>query len=179
MRTQMAMEDNFVDLALNEELPSVVLCDRGLMDGQAYISEEIWQTVLEEMDVNHLQLRDKRYEAVLHMVTAADGAENFYNKGNEARYENIQQAIEVDRRLRNAYLGHHKFFIIDNKDTDFRGKIDKCVDIVAKIVGKPSPNSYNKKFLIHIANPEDHNSLNIPPEIKISSFDVIETLIRP
>lgn len=33
MRTQMALEDNFVSLAKNEELPAVVFMDRGLMDG--------------------------------------------------------------------------------------------------------------------------------------------------
>lgn len=78
-------------------------------------------------------------------MTSADGAEEFYNRGNEARYESIEQAREVDKKLRNAYLGHHKFFIIDNRPGDkgdgFAKKIDKCVDIVAKIVGKPSPNS--------------------------------------
>jgi hypothetical protein len=28
-----------------------------------------------------------RYDAVIHLVTAADGAEEYYNLGNRARYE--------------------------------------------------------------------------------------------
>ena len=90
MRTQMALEDQFSELARNEGLPSVILCDRGLMDGSAYVSEELWSAVLDEVGMSHMQLRDKRYDGVIHMVTAADGAAQFYNKGNEARYENLQ-----------------------------------------------------------------------------------------
>jgi hypothetical protein len=48
------------------------------------------------------------------MVTAADGASEFYNKGNAARYEDINNAIEVDHRLRHAYFGHARFYIVDN-----------------------------------------------------------------
>ena len=40
MKTQIALEDNFVELAKNEGKRAVVLCDRGLMDGSAYISQE-------------------------------------------------------------------------------------------------------------------------------------------
>jgi len=55
--------------------------------------------VLDEMGWNPINLRDKRYDAVLHMVTAADGAADFYNKSNEARYEDVNQAISIDRKL--------------------------------------------------------------------------------
>lgn len=47
LRTQISLEDIFTDIARNEskELgkPAVVFCDRGLMDGSAYVSEEVWQ----------------------------------------------------------------------------------------------------------------------------------------
>jgi Tfp pilus assembly protein PilE len=40
-----------------------------------------------------MQLRDRRYEAVIHLVTAAQGAEEFFtNQNNEARYESIEEA---------------------------------------------------------------------------------------
>jgi len=51
-------------------------------------------------------LRDVRYDIVIHMVTAADGAEKFYGMSNEARYESVQEAIEKDLKLREAYMGH-------------------------------------------------------------------------
>lgn len=96
------------------------------------------------------------------MITAADGATDFYNKSNEARYEGIEQAIEVDKKLRDAYLGHHKHYIIDNINTNFKVKVDKCVDVVTKLIGLPTPNSFFKKFLIDLPIPSDHSTIGIP-----------------
>ena len=64
------------------------------MDPCAYMTEDTWQYVLNENGWNTVNLRDKRYDAVIHMVTAADGAEEFYQSNvggsasnNNARYE--------------------------------------------------------------------------------------------
>ena len=59
------------------------------------------------------------------MVTAADGAENFYQtENNEARYEGIKEAVELDKKLINAWVGHPHFSIIQNSDNSFQEKID-------------------------------------------------------
>lgn len=100
------------------------------------------------------------------MVTAADGAPDFYSKNNEVRYENIMQAIEVDKRLRNAYLGHPKFFIVDNSGPDFKAKVNQCIGIAKKVIGLPTPNSFFKKYLVSLPNPKDHSSVGIPTDIK-------------
>lgn len=85
----------------------VVLIDRGLLDGSAYVDQDTWDSVLDEMNSNQVKLRDERYDGVLHMVTAADGAEEFYaSLSNEARYESKDEAIEKDMKLRKAYMGH-------------------------------------------------------------------------
>ena len=34
---------------------------------------------MDDLGVSTVQIRDNRYDAVIHMVTAADGAESFYN----------------------------------------------------------------------------------------------------
>jgi hypothetical protein len=45
---------------------------------------------MDDLGVSTVQLRDNRYDAVLHMVTAADGAEEFYaTVTGEARYESV------------------------------------------------------------------------------------------
>lgn len=88
MKTQMALEDIFVKIACNSHVKTVLICDRGVMDGMAYTDENVWQTLLDETGWSTIHLRDKRYEAVIHMVTSADGAEAFYtDANNEARYE--------------------------------------------------------------------------------------------
>ena len=48
-----------------------------------------------------------RYNAVFHMVTAADGASKFYTlENNQARTETPEQALDLDRRTQKCWLGH-------------------------------------------------------------------------
>lgn len=78
MKMQMALEDIFIEIALGNEFPTIVLLDRGVMHGSAHTTEKVWQAVLDETGWSTIQLRDRRYDAVIHMVTAADGANEFY-----------------------------------------------------------------------------------------------------
>lgn len=58
------------------------------------MSKEIWQVLCDDMGYNQVTLRDNRYDAVMHMVTAADGAAQFYDSlTNQARYETVEEAI--------------------------------------------------------------------------------------
>jgi hypothetical protein len=106
----MHLEDIFTEIAVNEFYeslkPSVVLCDRGLFDGSAYVNSEMWHQILDDQGWSGLNFIEKRYDAIIHMVTAAEGAEEFYNFSNEARYESAQEARVRDHSLRKAYLGH-------------------------------------------------------------------------
>ena len=101
MRLQIALENTYVEIGqLVKTEPVVVLIDRGLMDGSAYVSEENWQALMDDLGVNIVQLRDIRYDAVIHMVTAANGADEFYDSlTNNARYESKEEAIEKDNQL--------------------------------------------------------------------------------
>lgn len=96
----------------------VLIMDRGLMDGRAYLEQEQWQTMLDQYNMNEVYLRDRRYDLVLHMVTAADGAEKFYNLSNNlARYESdLQEAIQCDKNTQLAWIGHPQFKIIENRE---------------------------------------------------------------
>ncbi len=90
LKIQMALEDNFADIAEKCSLPegrhAVLLMDRGTMDVLAYVGKDQFDDVLEEFNWTVPQLRDQRYEAVVHLVTAAIGAERFYTlENNKAR----------------------------------------------------------------------------------------------
>lgn len=83
------------------------------------------------------------------MVTAADGAEQFYtSQNNEARYETVAMAKELDKKLINAWIGHPHFSIIPNKHESFQKKVDQAVETVCNYIGMPTPTSFYKKFLI-------------------------------
>ena len=42
MRTQMTLEDIFVKIAINCDQKTVIICDRGVMDGSAYTDDNVW-----------------------------------------------------------------------------------------------------------------------------------------
>ena len=48
MRMQMALEDFFLETAIEEGKKSVILCDRGVMDGRGFTTERVWQALLDE-----------------------------------------------------------------------------------------------------------------------------------
>lgn len=83
-----------------EDKDVVILIDRGLLDGCAYLSEKNWQAIIDDLGCNFLILRDSRYDGILHLCTAADGAEKFYaSLNNESRYESAEEAKFKDKKL--------------------------------------------------------------------------------
>ena len=44
------------------------------MDGSAYLEENLWETLLNDYELNESKLRDNRYDLVIHLSTSADGA---------------------------------------------------------------------------------------------------------
>ncbi len=154
MKLQIALEDTFIDIAqMVTGSPVVVLIDRGLLDGSAYVSKENWQALLDDMGCNIVMLRDNRYDGVMHMVTAADGAEKFYaSLNNEARYESVAEAVEKDKRLREAYMGHQKWVMIGNDLPDFNSKINNAKEKIHYMLGHKGGSSFYKKFLLKKAS---------------------------
>lgn len=151
MKLQMSLEDIFIEIAQTSEKHTIILFDRGVMDGAAYTDENVWQAILDETGWSTIQLRDRRYEAVIHMMTAAEGAEQFYQtENNSARYETLEEAREIDKRLINAWVGHPQFNIIKNKKKGFKTKIDYCMKKTLSLIGMPQPTSMTKKYLLVI-----------------------------
>lgn len=84
MMMQISLEDLFKGIATVEQPNKniVLICDRGTMDGSAYVSKGIWDRIIQDNDLSEHKLRDLRYDLVIHMSTAADGAEEFYTLDN-------------------------------------------------------------------------------------------------
>ena len=99
LQLQLAIEDIFAGVAKGLGRDCVLVCDRGTMDGKAYLTEAQWLQMLDELSLLPERLRDRRYEAVVHLVTAADGAEAFYTlANNKARSETAEEAKAMDLR---------------------------------------------------------------------------------
>lgn len=148
IKLQLALEDSFELAARMSDKPTLLICDRGTMDSSAFLAPHVWQAVLDENGWTTVSLRDKRYDAVIHLVTAAKGAESFYTLANNAaRTETPEQARQIDDRLIAAWTGHPHLRIIDNS-TDFEGKIHRVMEALARVVGIPEPVEIERKYLV-------------------------------
>lgn len=125
----------------------IIIYDRGLMDNSAYISDSQFNSLLESNHLTKLELMD-RYDMVLHLVTAADGAEAFYTlENNEARSEGIDEAIRLDRKTMTAWQGHQNLQIIDNS-VSFEEKMNSVIRNIANLLGINNCVKYQTKYLV-------------------------------
>jgi len=148
LRVMMAMEDVFYAIACSTSQPAIILCDRGTMDVSAYLPRDAWTALLDENNWTVVGLRDKRYEAVIQLVTAADGAESFYTTENNAvRTETLAEARVLDQRVRDAWVGHPHLRVIVNA-IDFAHKVQRVVAAVCQVAGVPEPREIERKFLL-------------------------------
>lgn len=128
VKFQLQTEETFRNLAKNSnhepQKPSVVICDRGVLDVGAYVPTELFQSVLEELKLDRRDLL-KRYDVICHLVTTAEGAEHYYTKStNAARRESPEEARELDYKTRACWAGHEKLCIIPNGEGGFQQKLE-------------------------------------------------------
>ena len=137
----------------------VILCDRGIVDGQAYTeSKEEFEGMVTELGLTLNSICNDRYHAVIHLRTAALGAEEFYTlDNNSARKETPEQARAFDQKILEAWQRHHHPRVVDNA-TGFDEKINRLLAEVCSILGDPLPLEIEQKFLIE---PLDFSTLPV------------------
>ena len=180
MCLQKSLEDIYQELALlNRNKKCVVLCDRGVMDGSAYLSSDQWQTLIDEWGVDVVRMRDRRYDLVLHLVTAADGAAEHYSaKNNTARAEEIELAIALDRKVQQAWMAHPCFVVIDNKaDKGFSSKIERTETAVMRYLGLPTSVKFYNKYLIKGSRSALMNEL-MKHGLAVEEFVIEDTFVK-
>ncbi len=145
---QIQKENNYEHFLTRANADKILLvCDRGICDSHAYITDPQFHELLHRLGLTAALARD-RYDAVFHMVTAADGAEEFYTlSNNAARSESPEFAIELDRRTQNAWVGHPHLRIIKN-GVDFEQKLTNLLAEISNFLGEPLPYEIERKYLI-------------------------------
>ncbi len=150
----------------------LIVCDRGLLDGKAYMTNHEFKNLLKNMATNEVKERDS-YDAVFHLVTAAKGKEDFYTlDNNNARTETKEQARVLDDKIISAWTGHPHFRIIDNS-TEFEEKLERLLKEIASFLGEPEPFEIERKYLIEYSYLEELN--NMPNCTKV---DIIQTYLK-
>jgi len=161
---QKTVEDGLERILRGAGKPAVLLCDRGMMDSAVYLDNDTFQDMLKQRNEEAADWRERRYNAVFHMVTAADGAAQFYTlENNEARSETPSEAVLVDHKTQRAWMGHPHLTVLDNS-TDFEGKLQRLVEATAGLVGLPvNLSRTTAKFLL--ARPPDLNAMAVDYQI--------------
>lgn len=144
--------------SISDNKPITILIDRGLLDGQAYIEDEdhfnrILQYALNKNEsINTNSLINNQYDMILHLVTAANGAEAFYAK-EAYRHETKEVAIDLDNKILEIYKHHSDRRIIPNSSTFD----DKLQMIISEISDKLKIQNLSRKTLRFIVNMMDNN----------------------
>ena len=149
----------------------LVIYDRALMDDKAYISDEEFAATLAGFDGRTEKTVLAGYDAVLHLVTCAKGAEFAYDLGNEARTESIEYAREMDDRTLRAWSGHPNLRIIDNA-INFEDKINRAIREIYRIVGQPEPMVRKRKYLISMPDME-----TLAERYAVVPIDMVQTYL--
>ena len=156
LRDTLSQEERIVSVARqyrDKGSKVVILCDRGAMDGEAYVGEKVFSSILARVGCTRRELCDGRYHAVIHLRTAALGAEQFYTLANNtARTETLEEATSLDERTLQAWARHSHPRVIDNS-TDFEGKLHRLLADVCAVIGDPVPIEREDKFLIEPFDP--------------------------
>lgn len=150
MEFQIELEDRIERIAQHCNKPVLIVCDRGTMDLKAYMSGELWSDLLSALGKSVVELRDARYAAVIHMATAAKGAERFYTLGNNAaRSETPEQARAIDDSLVRAWTGHPHLRVVGN-DCTFEEKMTRVLKEISQVLGVPQPIEIERKYLVDV-----------------------------
>lgn len=157
LEIQLALEDKFLRMAQACTKPCIIVCDRGAMDISAYMTAETWDSITRAVGTSTPQLRE-RYDAVLHLVSAADGAEEYYTTANNAqRYEQMNEeglriARQLDKKVIRAWTGHPHMRVINNHD-DFDCKMNRVIKEISNVLALPQPIVNERKYIVEVTGP--------------------------
>lgn len=151
----------------------VIIYDRGIMDGMAYIEKKDYLKLLKKYNLTIESARN-RYDAVIHLVTVAKGDVGAYTlENNVARLETTpEEAIKADERTMKAWIGHPHLRVIDNS-TNFDDKINRVLNEIFSLLGEDEPVEIERKFLINKPTKETLDSLEF-----CSKTNIIQTYLK-
>lgn len=123
---------------------TIILYDRGTLDGYAYVATEDMDKVVKKCGENRRDLLI-RYDAVLFL----EGAEKFFTKeNNKARYEkNASEAALLRKKLLNSYLGHDSLRVIQPRE-EMKDKQEEVINVIANMLGNPTRIREQHKYLV-------------------------------
>ena len=181
LEMQLNKEKLFEKIAENTQQDTIILCDRGIMDNRAYINNKQFRQLLKEFELNEMEIMSS-YDLVLHLVTAADGAEEYYTTANNtARTETPEQARALDKKTLNSWIGHENLSIITNNG-NFDDKLHSVIRAIYETLDVPYPIQTQYKYIIEEVDREKLAEC-LPVKLELEQFftngnDKENTMVR-
>ncbi len=114
----------------------VMVCDRGLLDGAAYLGDK--QAFCQLVGASEQDMLAS-YDWIFHLESLAVACPDRYlalKAGNPNRYESIDGAQKVDAALKEAWSGHANHLVLSGRD-DLESKIALIRQVVADHLAQP------------------------------------------
>lgn len=124
------VQNEIEELVNDEKRWSLVLCDRGTLDGLAY-----WQgshdSYFRSFNTN-FKKEYNRYDLVLHL--RSPGRAMGYNYENPLRTETPEEAEKIDRKIKAIWKNHKNYIEIPSQESFF-DKVSHSIDEIRKLPG--------------------------------------------
>ncbi|OQB05991.1 MAG: hypothetical protein BWY19_00659 [bacterium ADurb.Bin212] len=156
---QLEDETLLVQIASLSQEGSVLLCDRGILDGAAY-TEGGRDNFLAQQRIGLAQCFEL-YDAVIHLNSLATDNPEMYEElkhTNPSRFEDGESARALDEAIAEAYCGHEALIRIPAQPS-IEDKIAYCKQIIENIGGLIIEQNLEKTRTEHIHNTEIHNEI--------------------
>lgn len=135
LELQLKKEQIFTKSAEQLGKDVVIIFDRGCLDGKAYLTDDEYTDILDELNLNEEDLINF-YDAVIFLDSAAMSNENIYSTSNNpARNETVSEARKINIRTQEAWKNHRLFTIIKS-ESDFEEKISKLLSVIENLIIK-------------------------------------------
>ena len=119
LKAQLAAEDTILAVARLSPGPTVMICDRGTMDGKSFCKPAIWAHVLRDCGVTEAELL-ARYDIVVHLDSVGRLGPELYQYGegsnNPSRFHDHIAAVVACDHVLAAYAPHAAVLRIQNTD---------------------------------------------------------------
>lgn len=148
LRYTLVREENYREMARElEPQKIIILCDRGVLDCATYMGFDLYRRMISELGHSHFELMG-RYDYVVHLVTAARGAEESYAYASAtARLVSPDEARIIDGNAATAWHGHRHHILVDNS-TGFNRKIFRALYALSKGLGIPQPSAAKRTYRV-------------------------------
>ena len=137
LNLQLYKEKRYFDIVkkLPDDAKCIILIDRGAIDSKAYLGDELFEKLLLQNNLQEAELT-KNYDMVIHMVTVATEVKNKYNTStNSARFEEPDDAIDVDQKISNVWKNSKDFHIVEATEL-IEEKMSQVITIIHEFLEK-------------------------------------------